>query len=182
MESFADLINNRRSIRKFTNELLAPEQVELIVKAALKAPTSKNLHPWHFILVEDKEMLRKLSLSKKDGSAYLEHCALAIVVAADVTVSDVWVEDGSIAAIYMQLQAEDLGLGSCWCQIRNRQTAEDRESNDYVREVLEMPYQLDIVCMIGFGHKDQVRKPIDEDKLRWDKVHVDLFTLPEGKE
>ena len=60
MESFATLIQNRRSTRKFTEQLLSPEQVELILKAALMAPASKRSNPWQFVVVEDKEMLRNL--------------------------------------------------------------------------------------------------------------------------
>ena len=118
MESFAILIKSRRSTRKFTDQLLNPEQVEMILKAALMAPASKRKNPWQFVVVEDKEMLAKLSVCKPAGAAFLKDCALAVVVLANVMESDVWVEDASIASIYMQLQAEDLGLGSCWCQIR----------------------------------------------------------------
>ena len=79
MESFATLIQNRRSTRKFTEQLLSPEQVELILKAALMAPASKRSNPWQFVVVEDKEMLKKLAGCKKNGSAFLEGCALAVV-------------------------------------------------------------------------------------------------------
>ena len=82
MESFATLIQNRRSTRKFTEQLLSPEQVELILKAALMAPASKRSNPWQFVVVEDKEMLKKLAGCKKNGSAFLEGCALAVVVLA----------------------------------------------------------------------------------------------------
>ena len=106
MESFATLIKSRRSTRKFTNQLLNPEQVEMILKAALMAPASKRKNPWQFVVVEDKEMLAKLSVCKPAGAAFLKDCALAVVVLANVMESDVWVEDASIASIYMQLQAE----------------------------------------------------------------------------
>ena len=158
MESFATLIQNRRSTRKFTEQLLSPEQVELILKAALMAPASKRSNPWQFVVVEDKEMLKKLAGCKKNGSAFLEGCALAVVVLANVMESDVWIEDASVASIYMQLQAEDLGLGSCWCQIRNRVTEDEVDSNNY---------------------EDQVRKPFDESHLQWEKIHIGKFSLPE---
>ena len=175
MESFASLIKQRRSTRKFTEEPLTPEQVEAILKAGLMAPSSKRSNPWQFIVVEDKEMLQKLAHCKNGGSAFLEGCSLAVVVCADVMASDVWVEDASVASIYMQLQAEDLGLGSCWCQIRNRVTEDERDSNDYVRFLLQIPYQLDVLSIIGFGHKDQVRKPFDESHLQWEKIHLGKY-------
>ena len=181
MESFASLIKQRRSTRKFTEEPLTPEQVEAILKAGLMAPSSKRSNPWQFIVVEDKEMLQKLAHCKNGGSAFLEGCSLAVVVCADVMASDVWVEDASVASIYMQLQAEDLGLGSCWCQIRNRVTEDERDSNDYVRSLLQIPYQLDVLSIIGFGHKDQVRKPFDESHLQWEKIHLGKYQEPTPK-
>ena len=145
------------------------------------APSSKRSNPWQFIVVEDKEMLQKLAHCKNGGSAFLEGCSLAVVVCADVMASDVWVEDASVASIYMQLQAEDLGLGSCWCQIRNRVTEDERDSNDYVRFLLQIPYQLDVLSIIGFGHKDQVRKPFDESHLQWEKIHLGKYQEPTPK-
>lgn len=178
MDSFATLIKNRRSTRKFTDQALSPEQVELILKAALMAPASKRSNPWQFVVVEDKEMLKRLAKCKKNGSGFLEGCSLAVVVLANVMESDVWIEDASVASIYMQLQAEDLGLGSCWCQIRNRLTEEESDSNDYVRGLLHIPYQLDVLSIIGIGYKDQVRKPFDEEHLQWEKVHLGTYSLP----
>lgn len=178
MESFATLIKNRRSIRKFTGQLLNPDQVEMILKAALMAPASKRKNPWQFVVVEDKEMLVKLSACKPAGASFLKDCALAVVVLANVMESDVWVEDASIASIYMQLQAEDLGLGSCWCQIRNRQTEDDADAAQYVRGLLDVPYQLEVLSIIGIGYKDQERKPFDESHLQWEKIHLGTFRMP----
>lgn len=179
MESFATLIKQRRSTRKFTDQPLTPEQVELILKAALMAPSSKRSNPWQFVVVEEKEMLQKLAACKKNGAAFLESCRLAVVVLGNGMLSDVWIEDASIASIYMQLQAEDLGLGSCWCQIRNRVREDETDANEYVRRLLNIPYQLDVLSIIGFGHKDQVRKPFDEAHLQWEKIHIGTFSLPE---
>lgn len=179
MESFAALIRSRRSTRKFTSQLLSPEQVEMILKAALMAPASKRKNPWQFVVVEDKAMLEKLSACKSVGAAFLKESALAVVVLANVMESDVWVEDTSVASIYMQLQAEDLGLGSCWCQVRNRQTEDDLDSAQYVRDLFNIPYQLDVLSIIGFGYKDQERKPFDEEQLQWEKIHIGGFSMPE---
>ena len=179
MSDVLNKIKTRRSIRKFTGQLLNPDQVEMILKAALMAPASKRKNPWQFVVVEDKEMLVKLSACKPAGAAFLKDCALAVVVLANVMESDVWIEDASVASIYMQLQAEDLGLGSCWCQIRNRVTEDEADSNNYVRSLLDIPYQLDVLSIIGIGYKDQVRKPFDESHLQWEKIHIGKFSLPE---
>lgn len=177
MDSFAALIKQRRSIRQFTDQLLDPEQVETILKAGLMAPASKRKNPWEFVVIEDKEMLKQLAASKEHGASFLEGCALAIVVLGNGMLSDVWIEDTSIASIYMQLQAEELGLGSCWCQIRNRETPEETDANEYVRRLLNIPYQLDVLSIIGFGYKAQERKPFDEEKLQWEKIHLGSYKL-----
>ncbi|MDR0825330.1 MAG: nitroreductase family protein [Prevotella sp.] len=175
MIDFQSLIANRRSIRKFTEEPLKPEQVETILKAGLMSPSSKNSNPWQFLLVEDKEMLEKLSLCKQSGSKPIAGCALAIIMMADPIIGDVWIEDAAIASIIMQLQAEDLGLGSCWIQIRERLTAENTPSDEYIRELFDIPMQLQILSVIVFGNKAQEKPPRDEEKLQWEKVHIGKF-------
>lgn len=177
MTDFQQLIINRRSIRKFTEEALTPEQVELILKAALMSPTSKSSNAWQFLLVEDKEILEKLSHCKKVASKPIAGCALAIVVMADPFTSDVWIEDSSIVSIMMQLQAEDLGLGSCWIQIRERSTAADTPSDEYIRELLDIPLQMQILSIIVIGNKAQERPPFDQEKLQWEKIHVGKFNI-----
>ena len=181
MESFASLIKNRRSTRKFTDQLLNPDQVEQLLRAALMAPASKGKNPWQFVVVEDKQMLEHLSYCKSHGASFLKEAVLAIVVLGNVMESDVWVEDASIASIYLQLQAEDWGLGSCWCQIRNRYTDDDLEAAQYVRNLLNIPYQLDVLSIIGVGYKAQERKPFDESRLQWEKIHLGSFQMPEAQ-
>ena len=177
MTDFQQLIISRRSTRKFTNEPLSPEQVETIMKAALMSPSSKSANPWQFLLIEDKEMLDKLSYCKKSSSRLIAGCALAIVVLADPLTSDVWIEDSSIASIMIQLQAEDLGLGSCWVQIRQRHTMSDTPSDEYIRELFDIPLQLQVLSVIAIGHKAQERPPFDQEKLQWEKLHIGKFNI-----
>lgn len=176
MDSFAELITNRRSIRKFTDEILQPQEVEQIMKAALMAPTSKNGRPWHFVLVEDKQMLKNLSVCKSSGASFLEGAALAIIVLTDPLLTTAPVEDSSIAATYIQLQAEDLGLGSCWIQIAGRETEDGRDSEQVVRDLLDIPYQLQVGCIVALGHKIRSGKPHSEEDLLWERLHIDKFT------
>lgn len=162
-------------MRRFTDEELTQEQVVALMKAALMAPSSKRSTPWQFIVVDDKETLAQLSLCKSQGSQFLADAPLAVVVAADPLASDVWIEDASIAAIFVQLQAEDLGLGSCWVQVRERYTPTGIPSDDYVHNVLNLPLQLQTVCIIAVGHKGMERKPFNEEHLQWEKVHLNRY-------
>lgn len=175
MNSFAELIKSRRSIRKFRNDTLTPEEVETIMTAALMSPSSKNGTSWQFVLVENKDTLEKLSQSKAHGAAFIKDCALAIVVTSDPLVSGAWVEDASIASIYIQLQAEDLGLGSCWVQIRGREDEAGRDSEQIVRDILDIPYQLGVLSIIAIGRKEKERPPFDETNLKWEKIHVEKY-------
>lgn len=172
MNDFHELLVNRRSIRRYTSEPLTPDQVRLILEAGLLAPTSKSGRPWQFVVVDDKETLAKLAECKPVAAHPIAGCALAVVVAVDQTKSDPWIEDASIAAAYMQLQAADLGLGSCWIQIRGRFAADGTPSDEYVQELLGIPEQFPVVCVLTFGHKDEERKSVDTSKLLWEKVHL----------
>lgn len=162
-------------MRKFTDEELSQEQVVELMKAALMAPTSKRSNAWQFILVDDKETLKKLSMCKEQASQFIADAALAIVVCADPLASDVWIEDASIASIYIQLQAEDLGLGSCWVQVRERFTANGTDSGEYVHGVLDIPLQLQVLNIVAIGHKGMERKPFNEEHLQWDKIHLNKY-------
>ena len=110
MEAFKDLVQMRRSHRKFTEEEISAEDVQLILRAALMSPTSKGQRGWEFVVVEDKMDIEKLSDAKDLGGQFIKGAPLAIVVLGDPMKNDCWVEDASIAAITMQYQAEDLGL------------------------------------------------------------------------
>ena len=162
-------------MRKFTAEELTQDEVVTLMKAALMAPTSKRSNVWQFVLVDDKEKLKELSLCKEHASQFIADAALAVVVTADPLLSDVWIEDASIASIYLQLQAEDMGLGSCWVQVRERYTATGMASDEYVRGILDIPLQLQVLSVIAVGHKGMERKPFDESHLQWEKIHLNKY-------
>lgn len=175
MSDFQSLLIRRRSIRKFRGELLSPDEIRKIIEAALLSPTSKNKHSWEFIAVEEKETLSRLSVCKPGSALFITDAVLAIVVLGNPFLSDAWVEDASIAAINMQLQAEELGIGSCWIQVRNRNYSDNISSGEYVNEVLQIPMPLEVLCVIAFGKKEKERTPADLDNLLWEKVHIGKY-------
>lgn len=175
MQDFNTLLVNRRSYRKFTGEPLPGDAVQLILEAALLSPTSKNRHSWEFVVVEEREMLSKLSRCKPQSAAFIADAALAVVVLGNPLESDAWVEDASIAAINMQLQAEDLGIGSCWVQVRNRDFSETISSGAYINELLDIPMPLEVLCVIAFGNREKSRTPNNVDTLLWEKVHLGKY-------
>ncbi|NLJ00590.1 MAG: NAD(P)H nitroreductase [Bacteroidales bacterium] len=176
MNNFQQLQIRRRSIRKYREELLSPDETKKIFEAALLSPTSKNRHSWEFIAVEDKEMGEKLSKCKPKSAEFIADAALLVVVIGNPLVSDAWVEDASIAAINMQMQAEELGIGSCWIQVRNRFYSENVTSGEYINDLLEVPMPLEVLCIIAFGKKEKERTPADIENLHWEKVHIGTYS------
>lgn len=165
-----ELIRKRRSIRTYTDESIDRQTLELLVETLLRAPSSRNNRPWEFIVVDDRDLLQKLSLSKAHGSTFLKGSPLGIVVCADSTKSDVWVEDCSIAAILVQMTAESLGLGSCWIQIRQRPHDADSSAEAYVQQLLGLPEYVRVESIISIGHPQERRPPLRADELQYDKV------------
>lgn len=172
MKSFKDLVQQRRSHRKFTDELVDGEHVRLILRAALMSPTSKSGRSWQFVVVDDKTILERLADAKSMGSQFLKDAPLAIVVAGDSTINDCWIEDCSIAAISMQYQAEELGLGSCWVQMRGRGLADGTSADTVIHGLLGLPENISVLCVIAIGHPSDERKPQNEDRLKWENVRI----------
>lgn len=175
MSNFQSLLVRRRSIRKFTGALLSPDEIRMIIEAALLSPTSKNRHSWEFVAVEEKETLSKLSVCKPESALFIAEAVFAVVVLANPLISDAWVEDASIAAINMQLQAEDLGIGSCWAQVRGRNYSEHVSAGEYINGLLGIPMPMEVLCVIAFGRKETGRMPADLNDLHWENVHVGSY-------
>ncbi len=172
---FKDLVQQRRSHRKFTADEIDGEDVKMILRAGLMSPTSKGQRAWQFVVVDNKADLEKLSDAKDLGGAFIKDAAMAIVVLGDPMQNDCWVEDGSIAAITMQYQAEELGIGSCWVQMRGRGLSDGTTADMVIQGVLGIPENLSCLCVLALGRKADERKPQNEDKLKWENVHVDKY-------
>ncbi len=175
MNNFQTLIVKRRSIRHFTSQAVDENDIKTIVEAGLLAPTSKSSRAWQFIIVNEPELLERLSHCKSRAAEPIGRAPLAIVVAIDPSATDPWIEDASIAASYMQLQAADLGLGSCWIEVRDRYANDGTPAEEYVQEQLQMPETLPVVCILAIGHPAEERKPQAIEKLKWEQVHINKW-------
>lgn len=175
MSNFNTLAQLRRSHRKFTEEEISAEDVRLILRAALMSPTSKGRRNWQFVVVDDKIDIEKIADAKSNGSLFVKDAPLVVVVLGDPLANDCWIEDASIAAISMQYQAEDLGLGSCWVQMRGRGLSDGTSADVVIRGILDIPENLSCLCVLAFGHKADDRKPQNEDRLKWENVHVGRY-------
>jgi nitroreductase len=170
-----ELLRKRRSIRKFENRPVEQDKIEQILNAALLSPSSKNSQPWEFIVVDNPALLAKLSISREMGADFVKDAPVAFVIIADPAKSNVWVEDSSIAATLIQLQAETLGLGSCWVQVRNRNCDEVRTTESFIRELLKIPDNRHVASIIAMGYPSETKKAHSEKDLPEGKVFVNQY-------
>ncbi len=115
MSSVEEVIRTKRAVRQFAATLLPDAAVEAILRAGHYAQSSKNGQPWHFIAIRDRETLRRLSQTG-DFAGHLAGAALGVglVAPVDEPERDRWIMfDLGQAASYMQLEAWELGIGSC---------------------------------------------------------------------
>jgi nitroreductase len=164
-----EAIRTRRSIRRYDGRPVDPATIAALQEAVLRAPTSRDLRPWRFLFVTDPALLSALATAKSANAGFLAAAPLAVVVCGDEEASDCWIEDCSIAAAFLQLTATELGLGSCWAQIRGRSHADGRPAEDHVREILGLPGTPRVLCVIGVGHPAEEKPPRPAETLPWDK-------------
>jgi len=172
---FIDLLRKRRSVRTFQKRKIEAEKVKLLIEAALRSPSSRSLYPWEFIVVQKQETLTSLSQAKPHGAAFLANAPLAIVVCADPVKCDVWVEDCSIASMLLHLQATDLGLGSCWIQLRLREHNISQSASAKAAEILGLPKEMEVQTIIAIGYPKGEIQGHDVSTLLQNRVSYERF-------
>ena len=170
-----ELLMKRRSIRTYKKTKIEEGKIQELVKAALLSPSAKNICPWEFIVATNEELLVKLSKAKAAGSSFLKDAPLGIIVLADSSQSDVWIEDAAIAATIIHLTAEAMGLGSCWIQIRERKNNDTITAEEYVRDLLELPANIRVEAIISVGYADEEKAPHKEEELKYNKVYMNSY-------
>jgi nitroreductase len=170
-----DLLRSRRSIRTFADRPVEQEKLDLLVETMLRAPTSPGRAPWEFVVVSEKETIARLSEAKAEGSAFLGGAALVVVVCAHPQISDVWVEYAAIATLLLHLEAHDLGLGSCWVQVRLREHDEQRSAAAYIAEVIDLDPAMAVEAMVGIGYPAETKAGHPTSSLPYDKVSFESY-------
>ncbi len=165
-----DAIMGRRSIRHYTDEPVAREQIDTLLRAAMAAPSAGNQQRWRFVVVTDRERLDRLS-GATPYSGMLRGAPLAIAVCADTTEekhAGYWVQDCSAAMENLLLAAHAIGLGACWLGYHPR---DEREASG--RELLGLPDHVRVLGVASVGHPAEGKPPSD----RYDEsfVHMDRW-------
>jgi nitroreductase len=165
-----DFIFNRRSIRKFSPELVSDALIRDLLEAAMAAPSAMNIQSWHFVVVREPELLENLHAVMTFGKMA---APLAIVVCGDLgnvkrlVAENFWIQDCSAATENLLLAASALGLGAVWCGVSPLKTAVKR-----VSDVLKLPSTLIPLNVIFVGHPNEVKEPgtkFNEKKVSYDR-------------
>jgi nitroreductase len=159
-----DAIKLRRSIRRYKRKEVEKEKLIRIIEAGRLAPSATNSQPWHFIVITNPEIKKRLGESyPKD---WFVNAPVIIVACADPSKAwvrsdgeEYWKVDVAIALQNMVLCAVEEGLGTCWIANFNEKI---------VKEVLGIPSGIRVVAMTPLGYPDEVkgevhdRKPVEE--------------------
>ena len=163
------VIHNRKSVRKYLNKPVNKEQLEILLRAGMAAPSAGDNRPWAFVVVTDPAMLDTLSLATR-STQMLSSAAAAIAVCGDTRIgfkSDVWIHDCSAASENILLAAEAIGLGAVWTGIYLNE-----EPTKYVKKVLGLPSEVYPLNIISIGYPTGEEKPKnkwDPTKIHWEK-------------
>jgi nitroreductase len=163
-------ILTRRSIRKYINKKVPGEYYEIMLKAAMHAPSARNRQPWHFIVITDQDILKKLS-EVSPSWKMLEEASSAIVVCGDTNLDDTesfLIQDCSAATQNILLAAHELGLGTVWLGVHPR---EDRILP--LIDILQIPNDILPVSMISIGRPDETREV--PDRYNVERIHQDTW-------
>ncbi len=150
-------------------------KIDAIMEAVLRSPSGRGTRPWAFVVVTDKILLKKLSVAKPEGAAFVKDAPVAVVVCGDPSASGLWVEGCSIAAVTMQYAAYALGLGTRWAQIKGNSFKEGTTSTQYIAQLLGLPENLTVQCIIALGYAAEAMVPYKKDELHFDKVSYNRY-------
>ncbi|HOZ15237.1 MAG TPA: nitroreductase family protein [Tenuifilaceae bacterium] len=163
MNNTVKTIFERKSVRSFENKVLSKEQLELIVKAGMAAPSARNLQPWAFIIITDRNTLNTLADRLPYAKMLYEATAAIVVCGIPEKSGDspegYWVQDCSAATQNILLAIESMGLGAVWTGVYPRS-----ERIDVVRDVLSIPQNVFPLNVIPIGYPKGENRPKDKFK------------------
>lgn len=160
-----DAIENifaRKSVRKYAEKPVEQEKVQLLLKAAMAAPSGKDMRPWEFIVVDDRAALDSMAAALPYAKM-LNNAPLAIIVCGNVERSSYWYLDCSAATQNLLLAAEALGLGAVWTA-----TYPYPDRMEVVRTCVNLPDHIKSLCVIPIGYPAMPHQPKD----KWDETRI----------
>ena len=156
---FLEVIEKRKSVRKYADRPVERELLDAIVKVAQTAPSSRNSKSSAFMIIEDKDVIEALSLMRDYGASPLKSAQAAIVVMGDTTKTDLWVDNCAISATFIQLAVTAMDLVSCWIHVNGRPRFKDEPEKEtaeaYVLELLGIKDGMKPYCVVAIGYPEE---------------------------
>ncbi|HRW63865.1 MAG TPA: nitroreductase family protein [Bacteroidales bacterium] len=163
-------IFTRRSIRKYKDKKIPVEQVNILIKAAMYAPSARNQQPWHFVVVTERDILEKIT-KVHPYAKMLAEAQLAILVCGDETLElsqGYWVIDCSAATENILLAAHGIGLGAVWLGLHPRE-----ERKQAIRDLFKLPENIQPLSLISIGYPDEVKET--PERFKPERIHYNKW-------
>ncbi len=150
-----DILLERKSVRKYTNEDVKEEDLNYILRAAMSAPTARNTRCWSFIVIKDKETHKKIAAAHPAAQMIL-HAPLAVLVVGDANrvYNNYMAQDCAAATENMLLAATSKGYGSVWCGI-----FENKERQDAIEKIFNFPSNIKAFSLVVMGRPAENNPP-----------------------
>ncbi len=162
-------IFSRRSVRRYLDKPVEDEKIKKILRAAMYAPSAGNEQPWHFVIVKDKKKLHEIT-SFHPYTQMLKEAPLGIVVCGDTSNlkhdGDFWIQDMSASIQNMLLQAEALGIGTCWCGLYPKEQFIER-----ISKLVNLPQHIIPVAIVAVGYPAEKREV--GERYKPERVHYE---------
>lgn len=167
--SIIETIYTRRSIRQYLDKPVEKEKLELLLKAAMAAPSAMNIKPWEFIVITDRAKLAEIRSALMFGK---HKAPAAIVVCGNLhffknpMASQFWVQDCSAATENILLAAVELGLGTVWLGVN--------PIHNYIKRIsiiVQLPDYIKPLNVIYVGYPAEekpARTQYDSSRVHWE--------------
>jgi len=156
-----DIIRTRKSVRKYLDKPIEREKIIKCIEAARLAPSAENVQPWRFIVLDDPEIKNHFCMEACSGiyrpSLFIKNAPVVIVILAKLDIianrigravqgTQYYLLDIGIAGEHLVLQAQELGIGTCWIGWFNERKA---------KKALNIPSKYRVVALIAMGYPDK---------------------------
>jgi len=162
-------IMTRRSIRTWTSEPVVDEERKIILEAAMNAPSAADARPWHFVTMDDPEVVNQFTAL--GGTEMLAESTFMVLVCGDVSKEvypGFWPQDCSCAAQNMQLAAHDIGIGCVWIAIYPLE-----ERVQACRRILDIPESITPFALLAMGVPNEVLPA--EARYDDERIHINKW-------
>lgn len=170
-----EILKQRRSVRSFSDKKIEEEKLLEILKAAMFAPTAKNLRPWEFIVVTEEKTKFQFSLATR-YSSFAKNAPVVIVICYDMKKGNRFKEDCAICAQNIYLETVNQGLGTCYIQIAEGTEGSVGEPESFIKKLLNIPDTYRVLCLMPIGYPAEYPKPHREETIfDRSKIHNEVF-------